>query len=134
MKIEQEIMEMFDKGYYTFRFEYLDKDNKRRFSINSYNEGMSREDTLKEVYRFVNEHNGKLTDFVENEWVKSFISHIITLVQKREREEMVERIEEIPTPIFDGASGFDYNSGWNDGEKSGQYRLKEEIINLIKTK
>lgn len=44
---------------------------------------------------------------------------------------IVEKIEKIDTPLFEGASGFSYNAGWNDSEKSSRYHLKAEILSLL---
>jgi hypothetical protein len=51
---------------------------------------------------------------------------LISNLKKSIREE----IEKVEAPIFEGATGFTYNAGWNDGEKSARYNLKDEILSL----
>lgn len=69
MKIEQEIMEMFDKEF------------------------------VGELMYLHTEDGFEFTQTKMNDSVKSFISHIITIVQKRKEEEMVEVVETILSKV-----------------------------------
>jgi hypothetical protein len=124
----------FGKGYYTFRFEFTDKDGKQRYSINSWNDGMSREEALKNVYRFVDEHKGKLTDFVENEWFKSFIKQEIDMAVAKERERLVEKLKE-NLIVEINPSNEDQRDWYRGlGREEAQREMREKAIRLISEK
>lgn len=96
MKIEQEIMEMFDKSFLT-KSKCCGSDVRKLLSKNNsdlYCKGCG---------RYCNE-----IEKTKAEELKSFISHIITLVQKREREEMVEMIEGHKIVELSNESDVDY--------------------------
>jgi len=63
--------------------------------------------------------------------IEVFLSTSLNQALAEERERVRGVIERINTPLFTGASGLGYNNGFNDGEKSGQFRLKEEIIDIL---
>jgi hypothetical protein len=73
----------FDKGYYTFRFEFTDLDGKRKFKVCYWSDGIPKEEALKNVHNYIyGFKNAKLTDFTDNSYVKQFItSRQISLIK-----------------------------------------------------
>lgn len=83
-------------------------------------------DKLIETYRKENVIEGSRAYFTEYD-AKMIAKRLVTHYQNH----IVEKISEIDTPLFDGASGFSYNAGWNDSEKSSRYHLKKEILSIL---
>ena len=82
------------KGIYTFRFEFDNKKGERMFKVCSWNDGMSKEEAFKNVLRYINEfENSKLTDFIENDYLKSFISQKLKEQEERHKREMSKELE-----------------------------------------
>lgn len=78
------IREEFEKGFYSFRFEYTDEDGNRRYEVGVWNDGMPPQEALKNIARYVSEFkDGKITDFIDN---KYFLSKLTTLLEEIEKE------------------------------------------------
>lgn len=89
-KTLEEGLKEFEKGYYSFRFEYTDKDGKRRYETGVWNDGMAPEEALKHIAKHVSGYeDGKITDFIDNQHFKSFL----TTFAEKIREGVVEEVE-----------------------------------------
>lgn len=87
----EEYVKNFERGYYSFRFEYTDKKGDRRFETAVWNDGMAPEDALKLIARHVSQYkDGKITDFIDNQNFK-------TLLRTSLKEYGDKRVEELQT-------------------------------------
>jgi hypothetical protein len=116
MKTTAEIEKEFEKGYYSFRFEYTDKDGRRRFEVGTWNDGMPAKDALYNIAKHVSEYeDGKITDFIENKYFKSFLlstldermAWVRSIVPKEEET----RLDKLPKDIDIVDIG--QRHGWN---------------------
>jgi hypothetical protein len=93
--IEEKVKE-FETGNYSFRFEYTDRDGKRRWETAFINANLPKEEALKMVGQHVSEFpEGRITDFIENNYFKSFLR--TALLEQREEiaREMLEMCDKV---------------------------------------
>ena len=85
----------FNQGNYTFRYEFTDKDGNRRFQISQINDNVPKNEALKMIGQHISEYeNGRLTDFVENDWIKSKFHSRDQQIRSEERERVLREMEE----------------------------------------
>lgn len=138
--IQAEVDE-FEKGYYSFRFEYTDKAGIRRYETGVWNDGMAPEDALKRIAEHVSGfEDGKITDFIDNQYFKSrFSAALQRAIEKAGKEivgeyvrmspEEIKHFQEIKSKIKPSQAWVRYEDGQNDFRSLALSKL-DTIINF----
>ena len=135
MNIEK-YFEEFEKGNYTFRYEFTDKDGNRRFQISCINDSVPKNEALKIIGKHISEYeDGILTDFVENNWIKSKFLFSLTRAYEEGKSEgktgeafrkgyqqaLAERDEEIRKQVKDRKKSLLSDAAYSGGDYPKKY-------------
>jgi hypothetical protein len=106
----------FTQGHYIFRFEFTDKEGKRRFDVSCLNDPMPFEDAYKIVRRHISEFpDSKLVYFFNKDHANALL------------DDFLEFIERLPTEFPERESD-EYDAGAKDFKMDLLTKLRENDV------
>lgn len=133
ISIIEEAEKEFEKGYYSARFEFDDKDGNRRFEVISFNDGIPKKDALYKIAQHVSQYkNGMITDFIDNNYFKSHNRQtLLALV------EGIEKWAEEDRETFEAFINYKQKNGEASDKllsySSGRLTLGRDLLSLLQS-